>query len=137
MTEKKDDMYSIGTIADILDEHPETLRVWEKNNLIKPDRSKYQRQYTDDDIKRLRFIKYLLIEKKLNIAGVKQIIEMYSCWYVDNCDGGAKIGSDIKINRHKPCWKINDTFCLVLKDKSEWCNGCNIKRKCGDCKENY
>ncbi|BEP30009.1 MerR family transcriptional regulator [Helicovermis profundi] len=133
MFEKKDDIYSIGLVAKLINEHPETLRVWEKNNLIKPDRSSYQRKYSNEDIKRLKFIKYLLLEKKLNIAGVKQVIEMYSCWYVDNCEGGAKGNAKEKINRHKPCWKRENTFCLVLKDKSEWCNGCNIKKKCSNC----
>ncbi len=128
-------VYTIGTVACLIGEHPETLRVWEKNELISPDRSSYQRKYTNNDLKRLKFIKYLIDEKGLNIAGVKQIISMYSCWYKRNCKGGAEKNSRILINESKPCWKSEETYCRVVVDKSEMCNQCNILRVCIDCSE--
>jgi len=131
----KNNGYSIGMVSKLIGEHPETLRVWEKNNLIKPDRSKYQRRYTEDDLKRLKFIKYLLMEKKLNIAGVKQLVALYSCWFIDNCEGGLPSNCDEKINKNKPCWKKEATYCLVLNDKSEWCDGCKVRKKCIECSE--
>ena len=34
-------LYTIGTVAELIGEHPETLRVWERNELIFPDRKGY------------------------------------------------------------------------------------------------
>jgi MerR family transcriptional regulator/heat shock protein HspR len=62
-------VYIIGIIADLLEVHPETLRVWERHNLVKPYRRNGQRLYTDSDLKRLLFIQELL-DKGLNMAGV-------------------------------------------------------------------
>lgn len=62
-------LYTIGIVADLMDVHPETLRVWEHHGLLKPPRRNTQRLYTDGDLKRLGFIKGLL-DKGLNLAGV-------------------------------------------------------------------
>ena len=115
-------LYTIGTVSKIIGEHPETLRVWERNNLIKPERTGYQRKYNNNDVKRLKFIKYMIDEKGLNIAGVKQITSMYSCWYKRNCNGGAYKNSVTSINESKPCWKNEGTYCLIATDKAELCN---------------
>lgn len=126
-------VYTIGTVARLIGEHPETLRVWERNNLICPDRRGYQRKYTNNDLKRLKFIKYLVHEKGLNIAGAKHIISMYPCWFKKNCKGGAHKNSRVSVNETKPCWKLEETYCLVVSDKSEMCNTCDAFKICKNC----
>ena len=126
-------LYSIGTVARLIGEHPETLRVWEKNGLIQPDRRSYQRKYTNNDLKSLKFIKYLMDEKGLNIAGAKHITSMYSCWLKKSCRGGAQKNSPVPINESKLCWKIEGTYCMVVSDKSEMCNTCEVYKTCKDC----
>ena len=84
----------------MIGEHPETLRVWERNDLLRPDREGYQRKYSNNDVKRLKFIKYLMHEKGLNIAGVKQLTSMYSCWYKRNCKGGATQNSPAPVKTY-------------------------------------
>ena len=126
MFDEEKGLYTIGTVAGIIDEHPETLRVWEKNGLIHPERSSNQRKYSNNDIMKLKFIKALLDEKGLNISGAKQIINMYPCWFNRTCKGGIVKNSSIKVNRSKPCWKIEDTYCILLIDKTDLCSTCSI-----------
>lgn len=126
-------LYTIGTVAELIGEHPETLRVWERNDLLRPNRKGYQRKYSNNDLKRLKFIKYLMHEKGLNIAGVKQLTSMYSCWYKQNCQGGAVQNSLTPVNESKPCWKFEGTYCLVASDKAEMCNSCDILKKYSGC----
>ncbi|MEA4900791.1 MerR family transcriptional regulator [Desulfitobacterium sp.] len=133
MIDEEKGLYSIGTVADLIGEHPETLRVWEKNDLLRPDRASYQRKYSNNDLLRLKFIKYLMDQKGLNVAGVKQLTSMYSCWYKRNCKGGAKKNSTSAINESKPCWRVEGTFCLVASDKSELCNSCEMFKNCKGC----
>lgn len=128
-------LYTIGTVSEIIGEHPETLRVWERNGLISPNRDGYQRKYTNNDIKKLQFIKYMMNEKGLNIAGMKLIVSMYACWFKKNCKGGAAKNSPVPINESKPCWKIEGTYCLVASDKSEICSTCDMFKSCKNCNE--
>lgn len=133
MFDEDKSLYTIGTVAELIGEHPETLRVWERNNLLRPDREGYQRKYSNNDLKRLKFIKYLMHEKGLNIAGVRQLTSMYSCWYKRNCKGGAMRNSPTPVNESKPCWKLEGTYCLMASDKAEMCNSCDMFKNCVGC----
>lgn len=137
MFDEDQGLYTIGTVADLIGEHPETLRVWERSGLIQPDRRGYHRKYSNNDLKRLKFIKYMINEKRLNLAGVKQIISMYACWYNKNCKGGASKNSLLPVNEAKPCWRIEKTYCLMARasDKAEWCNSCEMLKNCKRCKD--
>ena len=116
-------LYPISVIADIIGEHPETLRVWERNGLITPDRSGYQRRYSAGDMKRLQFIKYMIDEKGFNVASLSHLLNMYPCWYKVGCKGGMKKGCK-GINSTRPCWKEQDTYCIKVADKADMCCCC-------------
>ena len=81
----------------------------------------------------VKFIKYLMHEKGLNIAGVKHLTSLYSCWYKQNCKGGAHQNSPVLVNESKACWKIDGTYCLVASDKAEMCNSCGMLKNCPGC----
>ena len=125
---------TIGMVAEPLGEHPETLRVWERHDLIRPDRSGYQRRYSENDLRRLRFIQRLMNEKGLNIAGVRLVIGLYPCWYNRHCAGGARLGGLVAVNRAKPCWKEEGTYCVIPEDKSEMCASCQLLHLCEGCR---
>jgi MerR family transcriptional regulator/heat shock protein HspR len=57
--------------------HPQTLRKYEKAGLLEPSRRKRLRMYSDEDIERLRVIKYLVDEKGLNLAGVRIAVSVH------------------------------------------------------------
>ena len=121
-------LYTIGMVSDILNKHPETLRVWERNLLIKPLRQNSQRRYSNNDLLRLRFIIYLIDEKGLNVAGVREVVSMYPCWFKRDCPGGAKKNSATQINEARVCWKKQETYCLKPIDKAEICAVCLINK---------
>jgi MerR family transcriptional regulator, heat shock protein HspR len=56
--------------------HPQTLRKYEREGLLKPWRSKNARLYAEDDIDRLKEIKHLVNDIGLNMAGVRLILEI-------------------------------------------------------------
>jgi len=49
-------VYPIGIVSELLNVHPETIRVWERYGVIKPKRRSGRRYYSETDLKRLRFI---------------------------------------------------------------------------------
>ncbi|GAI66979.1 unnamed protein product, partial [marine sediment metagenome] len=48
-------VYPIGIVSELLDVHPETIRVWERYGVIHPYRRNGKRFYSDNDLERLRF----------------------------------------------------------------------------------
>jgi MerR family transcriptional regulator/heat shock protein HspR len=128
-------IYTIGVVAKLVGVHQETLRIWERNNLISPYRKNNQRLYSNNDLKKLKFIKVLLDEKGLNLAGVRQLIEFYPCWWKDNCKGAKKDMENSYINPAKPCWKEEEAFCFTPLDKADYCQNCSYCLQCPeDCK---
>lgn len=69
-------VYVISIAAGLADVHPQTLRIYERKGLLKPDRVKNRRRYSDADIERCRLIQELTREMGVNLAGVKMILEM-------------------------------------------------------------
>lgn len=67
----------ISTAARMLRMHPQTLRKYERLGLVRPARSLgSMRLYSREEIDRLRFIKRLVDEMGVNLAGVQQLLEI-------------------------------------------------------------
>jgi DNA-binding transcriptional MerR regulator len=69
-------VYPIGIVAELLGIHPRTLRIYEQEGLIKPDRRGGKRFYSNKDLQWLRCLRKLLTEEKLNIAGIKKLMSV-------------------------------------------------------------
>jgi MerR family transcriptional regulator, heat shock protein HspR len=67
----------ISTAARMLGMHPQTLRKYERLGLVQPSRTiGSMRLYSRDEIERLRFIKRLVDDMGINLAGVQQLLEI-------------------------------------------------------------
>jgi MerR family transcriptional regulator/heat shock protein HspR len=70
-------VYVISVAAELAGVHPQTLRIYERKGLVRPQRtSGNTRRYSDRDIDLLRQIQEMTQERRINLAGVKLIIEM-------------------------------------------------------------
>ncbi len=78
MTHKYDEpVYLISIVSKILDIHPQTLRQYERENLICPARSNGRiRLYSERDIDRIKLILRLTRELGVNLAGVDIILRL-------------------------------------------------------------
>src|SRR5512139_1656656 len=69
--------YMISAVAEKYDVHPQTLRLYEREGLLKPSRSDGNtRLYTEEDLDRLEVILELTRELGVNLAGVEIILNM-------------------------------------------------------------
>ena len=69
--------YMISAVAEQYEIHPQTLRMYEREGLLRPSRSDGNtRLYTDDDLERLEVILKLTRELGVNLAGVEIILNM-------------------------------------------------------------
>ncbi len=74
--DKDQPLYLISVVCEMLNVHPQTLRLYEKEGLITPQRTSKQRLYSDSDVERLNFILQLTRELGVNKAGVDIILRM-------------------------------------------------------------
>ena len=67
----------ISAVAEMYEIHPQTLRLYEREGLLKPSRTEGNtRLYTDDDLERLEFILNLARDLGVNISGIAIILQM-------------------------------------------------------------
>ena len=70
-------VYLISIVSKILDIHPQTLRQYERENLVTPSRSGGRiRLYSQRDIDRIKMILRLTRELGVNLAGVDIILRL-------------------------------------------------------------
>lgn len=75
--EKEEPVYMISVAARLCEMHPQTLRMYERMGLIKPQRiSMKNRMYSDADIERVRQIQRLTHDLGVNLAGVEVILRL-------------------------------------------------------------
>jgi MerR family transcriptional regulator/heat shock protein HspR len=69
--------YMISAVAELYSVHPQTLRLYEREGLLKPSRSDGNtRLYTDGDLERLEVILKLTRDMGVNLAGIEIILNM-------------------------------------------------------------
>lgn len=69
-------LYIISVAAELVNMHPQTLRLYERRGLVNPKRQGKNRLYSQADIERLMYIQNLTQELGINLAGVERIIRL-------------------------------------------------------------
>ncbi len=74
---KKKGYFSISAVAQMFSVHQQTIRLYEKEGLICPKRSKGNtRLFSEDDINRLEQVIYLTHQLGINLAGVEMVLKL-------------------------------------------------------------
>jgi MerR family transcriptional regulator/heat shock protein HspR len=68
--------YFISIAAELASVHPRTLRIYEEEGLLCPQRRNNLRLYSEADIRRVRIIRFLTRRQGVNLAGVKVILQL-------------------------------------------------------------
>ncbi len=78
-------IFSIGTAANMLEVHPRTLRIYEKEGLITPLRKGQRRYYSLNDIQWVTCVRSMIHDQGISIAGIKKLLDYTACWNIVNC----------------------------------------------------
>ena len=76
MEDKKRPLFMISVVCDMFHIHPQTLRLYEKEGLLHPQRVGGSRLYSQEDLERIRMILRLTKGLGVNRAGVDIILRM-------------------------------------------------------------
>jgi MerR family transcriptional regulator, heat shock protein HspR len=78
-------IFTIGTAAKMLELHPRTLRIYENEGLVTPQRKGQWRHYTMDDIRWVECLRKMIHEQGISIAAIKKLLQYTPCWNVAEC----------------------------------------------------
>ncbi len=77
MPKQKRALYMISVVAGMFDIHPQTLRAYEREGLLRPARTDGNtRLYSEEDLERIELILRLTKDLGVNLAGVEVILNM-------------------------------------------------------------
>ena len=103
-------VYIISVAARILAMHPQTLRKYERAELVRPSRTQGKlRLYSEEDIARLRLIKHL-VDRGLNLAGVRLVLDLFN--RLLEMRGSMSAVSDAELRRHVAD-SMDEVFALL------------------------
>jgi MerR family transcriptional regulator, heat shock protein HspR len=74
--DKNQPVFMISVVAKMLNVHPQTLRLYEREGLISPQRTKRTRLYSMEDVERIGMILRLTRELGVNRSGVEIILRL-------------------------------------------------------------
>ena len=70
-------VYFISIVAEMVETHPQTLRMYERMGLVNPNRTRNNvRLYSESDVEQVRRIQHLTQELGVNLAGVEVIFDL-------------------------------------------------------------
>ncbi len=119
-------LYPIGIVAELLNIHPRTLRIYEKEGLIRPARRGGKRFYSNNDLQWLKCLRKLLTDDGLNIAGIKKLLTIAPCWNIRGCGEEIRKQCPAILNFPVPCWDLVPRIC---KESGRNCSECEVYLK--------
>jgi len=114
LSDKTRPVFTIGIAAELIGVSVHTLRMYETEGLILPQRTKTQRRlYSQVDIERLQCIRTMIEDRGFNLAGIKAMMSMAPCWDIKGCSKTDRANCKAYDDALEPCW--------VVKTKAEIC----------------
>lgn len=117
-------VYLISVVAKILDIHPQTLRQYEKEGLISPNRTDGKmRLYSERDIDQIKTILRLTRDMGINLAGVDVVlrlrtqIEEMQKMMDDLREEIERLSANSKISTKKSLVKRKNNFDIIFYKK--------------------
>ncbi len=98
-------LYTIGEAADILGISIPTIRMYEREGLIIPNRKRSKhRRFSLADIERIRCIRHMINHEKVSIAGIRRLLSLIPCWTIKNCPPDERMKCEAFQRHDTPCW---------------------------------
>ncbi len=95
-------VYPIGVAARLLNVHPRTLRIYEKEGLISPAQVGSRRMFSSNDIQWITCIRSFIHDEGISIPGLKKLLELVPCWEIANCPAETHENCEARMDRSIP-----------------------------------
>jgi len=109
-------VYLISAVAEILNIHPQTLRQYEREGLIKPSRTNGKiRLYSQKDINHIKYVLTLTKDLGVNLAGVDIILQLNK--HIEELENEIEVYKN-KMQNINPLSVVPDKKALVVQKTS-------------------
>lgn len=106
-TDQYEPVISIGVAAKKLGISPETLRLYERESLILPYKTRTNRRlYSQKDLDWIRYFRWQITKQKLNFAGVRLLLALIPCWDLKPCTQEERSNCSAYMNGEIVCWSL-------------------------------
>ncbi len=95
-------VYPISVAARLLNVHPRTLRIYEDEGLIKPERQGERRLYSQNDITWISCMRGLIHGEGISIPGIKKLLQFASCHEITDCPKEKSCSCEAVVDRAMP-----------------------------------
>ncbi|MDT8418899.1 MAG: MerR family transcriptional regulator [Desulfuromonadales bacterium] len=115
-------IYPISVAARLLEVHPRTLRIYEDEGLITPERKGQKRFFSQDDIDWLQCLRELIHKEGLSIPAIKRLLALTPCWEIKECATEVRDACTAFVDRTTPCWEQTNIACAQTAGQCEKCD---------------
>lgn len=95
-------IYPIGVAAKLLDLHPRTLRIYEDEGLLKPERVGNRRLYSTNDLTWVACLRRVIHDDGISIPGIKKLLRFATCYEIADCPEAIHCNCDAVVDRVIP-----------------------------------
>jgi MerR family transcriptional regulator, heat shock protein HspR len=121
-----DGSLKIGSVAQHFNISVDLLRLYEREGLLIPLKSRSgTRYFMEDDFPWIETILRLVRQARLNFAGIRHLLALYPCWQVRRCGFESKKNCPVISDASRPCW-ANRAICPVVCAQD--CYFCQVYR---------
>ena len=119
-------IYTLEVASELSGTATHSIRQYVDRGLIIPYKKKNNRQlFSEADIGRLRWIRKLIDEQGLNVAGIKAVYSLIPCWNIKQCSEEDRTHCDAYHSSTQSCWEAS---CKGSNCKKINCRVCPVYR---------
>ncbi|MBI2889636.1 MAG: MerR family transcriptional regulator [Nitrospirae bacterium] len=123
MISETDPILSIGVVARMAGVSTHTIRLYEREGLLRPSRTETGRRlYAGVDADLVRATRRLLAER-LNFSGIRRLFASIPCWSFKPCCIPRLGRCTIQDRPEWPCWSVEDSWC---RRTGQVCQTCRV-----------
>ena len=122
-------VYTLGVTSQLAEIPAHSIRQYIDMGLIIPFKLESKRHlFSQNDIRRLKTIQFLIRDRGLNFAGVRALMAMIPCWAIRKCSESDQASCDAYSEAFQPCWEASEKGSLC---KNEDCRECEVYHALG------
>ncbi|MEW6511694.1 MAG: MerR family transcriptional regulator [Bacteroidota bacterium] len=126
-------LYTIGEAADLIGVSVPTIRMYEREGLIIPQRkASRHRLFAEHDLQRIRCIRKTINAEKVSIAGIRRMMALIPCWKMKGCSEEERNQCAAYRDHDAPCWMVTEKSWSC---KSTECRTCRVYIETSDCSQ--
>lgn len=95
-------VYSLKEAAQLLNVHPQTLRKYLAEELVRPVRQGSRWLFSQKDIMWTECLRSMIHTKKLSIPGLRKLLQLVPCWMAASCPVGIQCHCPAQVDWSQP-----------------------------------